>query len=1205
MAAGEKNLMRLSPFLPITRTDWFRVVLLGTLFFVTGKLSFSLAVAGGYVAMTVFIPVGIALAFAILYGYRVWPGVFLGQLLLLITTNQSWGDGLTVAIGNTISPLLGAWLFARFRLDVRFQRSRDVNGLLLIAALIMQPLSATLGTLPLWLSGRVDAPAWMQLWGSWWLVNMMAHLLFTPLLLTWVSAFRAHRENATALLKTAFLVALLTIALSLYVFGHEDLQHFLILAYCFPYMILVGIVWGTRGASLAAVLLAAFALQATLSGHGSFARQAIPDRIIDINVFILGIALVGLYIAALFAERKASEARLTASEQRLTATLESAPHVAVQWYDQEARVLYWNHASERLFGWSAAEAMGKTLDQLIYTDEESQSFLAAMKAIGASTNVVGPIEASVRHRDGSDRTITSTIFSIPGDASPIYVCMDVDITERKQAELALRASEQRFRQLFDNVHEAVAVHALDGRPLQANRRLLEMFGVSAEEFDHYSIAEDYSAPGMPVDQLPAIWGDVMAGNERHFEWRGRRPHDGHEFDLDVTLTRFCYGDEDAILVTERDITESKGTALALRESEQRFRTLFEYAPVAYLSLDITGCFLDLNPPLAELLGYCREELLGTSFGGLWQESAQFSRVFEGFVCQCEISSELRLRRKDGEFVTVLLEGRVQHDVAGKFVRTHCVMYNISGRKTAEDTLNRYRFIVNSAQDMMTVVGTDHRYEVVNDAWCQALQRSRASVIGQHLTDIWGEQVYRESVAPMLAQCFSSDRAIALHTTIHLPELGERECAISYLPYHEAPGADVHAVIITRDVTEENRAERSMIAAMESAESANRAKSAFLAQMSHELRTPLNAIIGFAQMLDLGIPALLDLAQQEAVGHILGSGRHLLRLINEVLDLARIESGKLDLNPTNLPLAPVIEEAISLTRPAADGRQIMIRHTCGVHVSVHADTARVHQILLNLLSNAVKYNRDGGMVVVSCQAGEGRVRITVVDTGPGIPEELRPRIFQPFQRLGAELTSTEGTGIGLVVCKKLVEAMAGQIGFESGTGIGSRFWVDLPAALVDHLERVELTTPAVTESGHHHPVQGRVLYVEDNLANLAVMKHVFMQLPDVRLMTAETAEAGLTLIQDNRPDLILMDINLPGMSGLEALSAIKSDARTAAIPVVAVSAAALPNDVKIGLDAGFHAYLTKPFDVRELVALVRNELGHASGLHATDGNQDVR
>ncbi len=1180
-------------YLPATRTDWWRTALLTLLFVLTGKLSLALAVTSGYVALTVFIPVGIALAFTIHYGYRVWPGAFLGQLLLLLLAGQPWSYALMVAVGNALPPVLGAWLFARFRLDARFQRPRDITGLLLMSVLLLQPVSATLGTLPLWLDGRVTLLAWTQLWGVWWLDNLLAYLLFTPLLLTWLAPARPDAEGLHTPLETALTVTPLAGVVGLFVFGRQDAQHFLTLAYCFPFMIFVAMVWGQRGASLAAALLALFSLQATLFGLGSFARQNPSDRIIDINVFIVGIALVGLYLAALLAERRAGEMRVAASERRLAATLENAPDLAVQWYDAEGRILFWNCASEKLYGLSAAEARGKTPDQLGYPAEATAGFLAALRQIGSSGQVIGPYESVVHSRDSRELTISSTIFAIPGeggarDAAPIYACMDVDITERKRAEQALRASEQRFRQLYDNVHEAVAVHALDGRPLHANRRMLELYKVSAEEFGSYSIARDFSAPGMPVETLPALWAEVMAGNERHFEWRARRPGDGHEFDVDVTLTRFRYGDEDAILVTERDITESKRASLALHESEQRFRTLFEFAPLAYLSLDSQGRFTDLNQQLTELLGYDREALLGGEFASLMLDPGRFDSLFETFLGRGTTSGELQLRRRDGSIVTLLLEGRLQRGGTWDHMRAHCVLYDISARKRAEDALNRYRFIVNAVQDMMTVVSAEHRYEVVNEAWCRAVHRPRELVIGHHLSEVWGEAVYRKYVAPMLVQCFEGNQAASVRATIELPRLGPRECDISYLPYHDAQEGKTHAVVITRDVTEQVQAERAMLLAMEQADAANRAKSVFLAQMSHELRTPLNAIIGFAQMLDMGVPTPLDPSQQGAVGHILGSGRHLLRLINEVLDLARIESGNLDIDSADLDLAPLVDEVISLTQPAAAVHQIGLRSTCAAGLAVHADANRVRQILLNLLSNAVKYNHEGGMVVVSCQAVAGKVRVTVIDTGPGIPEEKRPQVFQPFQRLGAEHGGTEGTGIGLVVCKRLVEAMQGQIGFESGVGIGSRFWFELPAQLAPREEAaavISLATPVVTGQ-----VRGRVLYVEDSPANVAVMRHVFRQLPEVELIDAESAEEALPLLRDNPPDLVLMDINLPGMSGLEALRAMRADPRTAAIPVVAVSAAALPGDIRQGLESGFQAYLTKPFDVPELIQMVRDVLG---------------
>ncbi|PPK72425.1 PAS domain S-box-containing protein [Methylobacter tundripaludum] len=391
-----------------------------------------------------------------------------------------------------------------------------------------------------------------------------------------------------------------------------------------------------------------------------------------------------------------------------------------------------------------------------------------------------------------------------------------------------------------------------------------------------------------------------------------------------------------------------------------------------------------------------------------------------------------------------------------------------------------------------------------------------------------------------------------------------------------------------DITERKQAENDLVAASEAAEAASRAKSAFLASMSHELRTPLNAIVGFAQMLEMEIPGPMTPPQKEAIGHVLNGGRHLLELINEILDLARIESGRLDLSIEAVPLAPLIDEVVALLQPAAAARGIVIRQSCTDELHTRADRSRVRQILLNLLTNAVKYNYEGGNVMCSCVAIENTVRITVVDTGPGIAEELRSDLFQPFQRLGAEKTNIEGTGIGLAICKNLVEALDGRIGFDSHLGVGSCFWLELPLALPAHKMPAKLTAGFSTADAGI-PCKGRVLYVEDNPVNINVMKHIFRMLPGVELRTAENAEDGLMMLHDLRPNLILMDINLPGMNGLDALKAIKANPRTAAIPVIAVSAAAMPGDVKTGLNAGFLTYLTKPFDVPTLLGQIRTIL----------------
>ncbi len=392
-----------------------------------------------------------------------------------------------------------------------------------------------------------------------------------------------------------------------------------------------------------------------------------------------------------------------------------------------------------------------------------------------------------------------------------------------------------------------------------------------------------------------------------------------------------------------------------------------------------------------------------------------------------------------------------------------------------------------------------------------------------------------------------------------------------------------------DVTERKQTETALGLAKSEAELANLAKSEFLTHMSHELRTPLNAIIGFSQLLNMDKLTPAE-AQKEAIGHIMNSGRHLLNLINEILDLARIESGNPDFTIETFALLPLIEQTVSLSLPAATPRNIVIQYYCLNEICLKADISRLRQILLNLLSNAVKYNRRGGSVTLSAEVVGDSVRVTVADTGIGIPNQRRAEIFQAFHRLDAEKSTIEGTGIGLVICKRLIEGMGGRIGFDSTLDVGSRFWFELPHALA---ERQVVKEPLI-KSPEDASTQARsigkcVLYIEDSPVNREVMKHVFRMHQDMVLVTAEDAEIGLSMIHALQPDLVLMDINLPGISGLEALLILKSNPDTAAIPVIAVSAAAMPDDIENGLKAGFLTYLTKPFDVPELNALLRNTL----------------
>lgn len=338
-------------------------------------------------------------------------------------------------------------------------------------------------------------------------------------------------------------------------------------------------------------------------------------------------------------------------------------------------------------------------------------------------------------------------------------------------------------------------------------------------------------------------------------------------------------------------------------------------------------------------------------------------------------------------------------------------------------------------------------------------------------------------------------------------------------------------------------------------------------MSHELRTPMNAIIGFAQMLEYD--DTLNADQHDNVGEILKGGRHLLELINEVLDLAKIESGSVNLSMEPVDLVALVEDCGKLIQPLAEKRQITFCAGVTSGTFVHADRTRIKQVLLNLLSNAVKYNRQGGAVHVSCaQAAGQRLRISIRDTGRGIGAAALPRLFQPFERMESAYDGIEGTGIGLALSKELVTAMHGEIGVHSVPGEGSTFWFELPLS-----EAASSTEPVASASGPR-----RLLYVEDNVANLKLVQKIVASHKDLAFIGAASAEAGLEIAKSQRLDLILLDINLPGMDGFEALRQLRSNPLTQNIPVIAVTANAMRRDVERGLAAGFAAYLTKPLDI---------------------------
>lgn len=413
------------------------------------------------------------------------------------------------------------------------------------------------------------------------------------------------------------------------------------------------------------------------------------------------------------------------------------------------------------------------------------------------------------------------------------------------------------------------------------------------------------------------------------------------------------------------------------------------------------------------------------------------------------------------------------------------------------------------------------------------------------------------------------------------------------------GEAIRMIGIHSDISSRKKMEQNLIAARQDADNANKAKSEFLASMSHELRTPLNAILGFGQLLKMDNRSPLNQSQTESVDEILNGGKHLLGLINEVLDLSKIESGNIDLSIEKVLISDVLSQSLQMILPLAKQRCIEIKlykHDMEIELSqllqqveaVQADIVRLKQVLLNLLSNAVKYNCENGCITVSyTRSNDNQIRINVSDTGKGLSSAQQAQLFRPFCRLGAEQTEIEGAGIGLVITKSIIELMGGKIGVESHVGKGSTFWIELP----DNVEEAEQKEDVIEITNIEQPKETSkksVLYIEDNPANLRLVTQLMLR-HNINLLTAAEPLKGLELASKHMPDLILLDINLPGINGFEVLQHLQNNDILKNIPVVAVSANAMPNDIEKGIEAGFDEYITKPIDINKLMLTVARQL----------------
>jgi len=561
--------------------------------------------------------------------------------------------------------------------------------------------------------------------------------------------------------------------------------------------------------------------------------------------------------------------------------------------------------------------------------------------------------------------------------------------------------------------------------------------------------------------------------------------------------------------------------------------------------------------------------------------------------------ELTYLRKDGSRLPAVVSVTALRDGANAIIGYLLIGTDNTARKQVEAEQERLdqrlrdqqfytRSLIESIVDALITTDPAGVISDVNEQTVALTGRSRDALIGTPFKQYFTDPVRAQQC---IERVLSEKKVTNYELTIRNPDRPETVVSCNATPFYDRDRTLRGVIAAARDVTERRRLDLALLetnvelqGAKVVAERANQAKSDFLSSMSHELRSPLNAILGFAQLVDSGAPPPTP-AQKDSIDQILHAGWYLLELINEILDLSLIESGKLSMSPEPMALAEVLADCQAMIEPQARKSGIKVDFVVpGSVLFVRADRTRVKQLFVNLLSNAIKYNRVGGTVEVRCRAVAGeRIRISFQDQGEGLTPDKLAQLFQPFNRLGQEGGVEEGTGIGLVVCKHLVELMGGAIGVESTPGKGSVFWVELvQAGGVDmRAHPLPLQTAAVANVVAGAPRRS-VLCVEDNPANMMLVARLLARRPDIQLLCAKDGRSGVEMAQAAMPEVILMDINLPGINGLTALKILAGDPVTAHIPVIALSANAMPRDIEKGLQAGFFRYLTKPIKIDEFM-----------------------
>lgn len=795
--------------------------------------------------------------------------------------------------------------------------------------------------------------------------------------------------------------------------------------------------------------------------------------------------------------------------------------------------------------------------------------------------------------------------------------------EKKMYEQTLKESEDKYRSLIESLNDVI--YRVDANQVitYISPIIQKILGYLPEEVIGRKFHEFV---GENSDMLSSRFEVLKEKKEIHNIYKIKnRSGEDHWIRLS---TRPIIKDNQFIggAGTLVDITETKQIEMELHKSEELYRKLVERSNDVIYEVNLEGKIRFISPVIEKLLGFKPDYLIGRNFIDYVYEPDR-EILIQGLLNDNSMENmlvEYRYVNITGEIRWVSTTSTTLYENDVPLGKTGFII-DITEKKRAEEKIEqqneRISAILRAMPDMIYIVDSNGTYLEFFADNVDELLVPKDRLVGMNMRQIFNEETAKLHLEK-IKECIRTKNLITYeysallkniltHFEVRLILLSDntvlrfiRDVTTRKNAENEILDLNVNLenkikerttqlaktnLDLLREIDERNRVENDLKKARLDADEANLAKSEFLSRMSHELRTPMNSILGFAQLLEMS--ELLP-KQKKSVKHILHSGKILLELINEVLDISRIEAGRLSLSIEPVPLESVIKEIIDVVYPMAKAKQIKIELTDSPwnKLYIKSDRQRLKQILINLISNAIKYNKTAGSVILKTELVPGqyensqRIRISIIDKGLGISAQDLTKIFTPFERIGAENTQTEGTGLGLTVVKKLVEAMGGNIGAESVKEVGSTFWFELPQA-ENNPEAMNSEALLDLKSSNEH-CKGQILYVEDNQPNIELIEQVFsVQRSGIKLVVCNKGSEVVTLAKEMKPDLILLDLNLPDMHGSEVLELLKADTKTKDIPVVVISADAMPLQLEKLKKAGANNYLTKPLDIKEFLEVI--------------------